>query len=36
MVTIIWDTWLNPGTEEEGLKLTRQVWPDMRAFDGYV
>ena len=35
MVTIIWDTWLNPGTEE-GLRLTRQVWADMRAFEGYV
>lgn len=36
MVTIIWDNWLNPGVEEEGLRLTRQVWSDMRAFDGYI
>ena len=36
MVTVIWDTWLRPGTEEEGLRLTRQVWSDMRSFDGYV
>jgi len=36
MVTIIWDTWLKPGTEEEGLRFTRQVWSDMRRFDGYV
>jgi quinol monooxygenase YgiN len=36
MVTIIWDTWLNPGTEEAGLRLTRHVWSDMRAFDGYI
>jgi quinol monooxygenase YgiN len=36
MVTVIWDTWLKPGTEEEGLRLTRQVWSDMRSFDGYV
>jgi quinol monooxygenase YgiN len=36
MVTIIWDTWLKPGAEEEGLRLTRQVWLDMRSFDGYV
>lgn len=36
MVTIIWDTWLNPGSEQEGLRLTRQVWSDMRAFDGYI
>ena len=35
-VTIIWDTWLNPGAEQEGLSLTRQIWSDMRAFDGYV
>jgi hypothetical protein len=25
MVTVVWDTWLKPGTEEEGLRLTRQV-----------
>lgn len=36
MVTVIWDTWLRPGTEEEGLRLTRQVWSDMRGFDGYL
>src|SRR5262245_56684421 len=36
MITVIWDTWLKPGTEEEGLRLTRQVWSDMRKFDGYV
>ena len=36
MVTVIWDTWLNPGLEEEGLRLTRKVWSDMRKFDGYV
>ena len=36
MVTVIWDTWLKPGTEEEGLRLTRQVWLDMRSFDGYI
>lgn len=35
-VTIVWDTWLKPGTEEEGLRLTRQVWSDMRSFDGYL
>jgi hypothetical protein len=32
MVTVVWDTWLKPGTEEEGLRLTRQVWSDMRSF----
>jgi quinol monooxygenase YgiN len=36
MITVIWDTWLKPGTEEEGLRLTRQVWSDMRSFEGYV
>jgi quinol monooxygenase YgiN len=36
MVTVIWDTWLKAGSEEEGLRLTRQVWSDMRRFDGYV
>lgn len=36
MITIIWDTWLKPGTEEKGLRLTRRVWSDMRSFDGYV
>jgi quinol monooxygenase YgiN len=36
MVTVIWDTWPRPGTEEQGLRLTRQVWSDMRSFDGYV
>lgn len=36
MVTVVWDTWLKPGTEEEGLRLTRQVWSDMQSFDGYV
>jgi quinol monooxygenase YgiN len=36
MITVIWDTWLKPGAEEEGLRLTRQVWSDMRSFSGYV
>jgi quinol monooxygenase YgiN len=36
MVTVIWDTWLRPGSEEEGLRLTRKVWSDMRSFEGYV
>ncbi len=36
MITVIWDTWLKPGTEVEGLRLTRQVWSDMRSFDGYI
>jgi quinol monooxygenase YgiN len=36
MITVIWDTWLKPGREEEGLRLTRQVWSDMRSYDGYI
>ena len=36
MITVIWETWLNPGSEEEGLRLTRKVWSDMRGFEGYV
>jgi quinol monooxygenase YgiN len=35
MVTVAWDTWLKAGTEAEGLRLTRQVWSDMRGFEGY-
>lgn len=35
-VTVVWDTWLKPGAEADGLRLTRQVWSDMRAFEGYV
>jgi quinol monooxygenase YgiN len=35
-ITVVWDTWLKPGAEAEGLRLTRQVWSDMRAFEGYV
>ena len=35
-VTVIWDTLLKPGAEAEGLRLTRQVWSDMRAFEGYL
>jgi quinol monooxygenase YgiN len=36
VVTVVWDTWLKPGAEVEGLRLTRQVWSDMRSFEGYV
>jgi quinol monooxygenase YgiN len=35
-VTVVWDTWLKPESVAEGLRLTRQVWSDMRAFDGYI
>ncbi|GAB3358119.1 antibiotic biosynthesis monooxygenase family protein [Lysobacter tyrosinilyticus] len=36
MVTVIWDTWLKPGAEQEGMRLTRRIWSDMRSFEGYV
>ena len=36
IVTVVWDTWLKSGAETEGLRLTRQVWADMRSFDGYL
>jgi quinol monooxygenase YgiN len=36
MITVVWDTWLKPRTEKEGLRLTRQVWSDMRSFEGYL
>jgi len=35
-ITVVWDTWLKPGAEAEGLALTRQVWSDMRSFGGYL
>ena len=35
-VTVVWDTWLKPRAEAEGLRLTRQVWSDMRSFEGYL
>jgi quinol monooxygenase YgiN len=36
VVTVVWDTWLKPGAEAEGLRLTRQVWSDMGSFEGYL
>ena len=36
MVTIVWDTWLKDGEETQGLRLTGQVWSDMKRFDGYL
>jgi len=35
VVTIVWETWLKPGSEEEGLNLTRRIWADMTGFEGY-
>lgn len=36
MITVVWDTWLKAGEEEQGLELTRRIWQDMRSFEGYV
>lgn len=36
MITVICDTWLRPGATAEGLRLTRKLWSDVRAFKGYV
>jgi quinol monooxygenase YgiN len=36
VIIVIWGTWLKPGAESDGLRLTRQVWSDMRKFDGYI
>ena len=36
MITVIWDSWFKPGAEAEGARLSKVVWSDMRAFDGYV
>ena len=36
MATFVGDTWLKAGKEAEGLRLTRQVWSDMRGFEGYI
>ncbi|MFO0700590.1 MAG: antibiotic biosynthesis monooxygenase [Nitrospira sp.] len=35
-ITVVWDTWLKPGAEVEGLNLTRQIWSDMRNFEGFL
>lgn len=36
MVTVVWETWLKPGCEEQGLGLTRMIWADMTGFAGYI
>jgi quinol monooxygenase YgiN len=36
MITVIWDSWFKPGSETEGLRLTRHVWSDMQSFEGYI
>ena len=36
VVPVVWDTWLKPGAEDDGLRLTRQVWSDMQSFEGYL
>jgi quinol monooxygenase YgiN len=34
-VYIVWETWLKPEGAEEGFSITKQIWIDMRKFDGY-
>ncbi len=36
MVSVVWETWLKAGGEEEGLNLTRRIWADMTGFEGYI
>lgn len=36
MVTVVWETWLESGSEPEGLLLTQKIWSDMTSFNGYV
>jgi heme-degrading monooxygenase HmoA len=36
MVIVVWETWLKAGAEAEGLRITRQIWSDMKQVDGYV
>ncbi len=36
MVTVVWETYLKQGSEEEGLALTHRIWTDMTRFEGYV
>ena len=32
----IWESWFPPDAEQEGLEVTRAIWRDMLAFDGYL
>jgi hypothetical protein len=36
MVTVVWETWLKYGSEDDGLSLTHRIWTDMTRFQGYV
>lgn len=36
MVTVVWETWMKHGSEDEGLELTRRIWMDMTRFQGYL
>jgi hypothetical protein len=36
IITVVWETWLKADAKAKGLRLTRQIWSDMRAFEGYV
>jgi hypothetical protein len=35
-VYVVWETWLKEGAEREGLRLTQDIWRDMRScYAGY-
>ena len=36
MVTVVWETRLKAGAEDEGLRLTRQIWAEMTQEAGYL
>ncbi len=36
MVTVIWETWLKHGAEDEGLALTQRRRSEMQGFAGYT
>jgi len=34
--TVVWHSLFKEDAQQEGLVLTRQIWQDMRTFDGYI
>src|SRR4029077_21245080 len=34
-VYVVWETWLKSEGAEKGYTITKQIWMDMRKFDGY-
>lgn len=35
-VTVVWSSQFLPEAKEDGLALTKQIWEDMRSFEGYL